>query len=114
MYQYEIIESVFLELLGCDPTKPDKTNLATARKLTDFISGKLQLDMYHDKINFASDHAISNSICKAMEKMDVYDLENKWRCCGTHTGNNVYKREKSNKEKRMLFNDTKGESIFEF
>ena len=42
VHQFEIFKSIFLEMIKCDPTKPDKSCAATAKKLVDFIDGKFR------------------------------------------------------------------------
>ena len=102
-------QSLFLELLPCDPTKRDKTCAATAEKLMNFIQGKLGLQKYQKRMNFTSDDAIACAIHKAMAKVGMPDLENRWSNCCTHDGNNIHKRGKSNKATRMRLGDGKGE-----
>lgn len=61
--------NIFLELLKCDPSKPDKTAEATAEKLLAFIHGEMNLKEYDDFLTFTSDYAIYGSIIKAMNKL---------------------------------------------
>ena len=129
--------NLFLELLECDPSKPDKTAEATAEKLLAFIHGEMNLKEYDDFLTFTSDYAIYGSIIKAMNKLgsdlkliytvksDISEpnifnrliifsnlkgfvgLENKWVVCSTHDVMNVFKLADKNLWENILKKDGK-------
>ena len=96
---------LFVKLLECDPTKPDKTVAATAEKFVSFLRQTLYLDHFPDKINITTDYAIHGRLGEELNNLGMFHLENKISVCGSHDGQNLFK----NANKKMNMNIEMGD-----
>ena len=83
--------NIFLSLEECDKFIGEKTCEATAHKLYDFLSKKMNLLDHMSKVTFTSDHAIYEGIEKYLNQLGIKNLANKFVICAAHNVMNVFK-----------------------
>ena len=101
--------SLFMDFNKCDQATNDKTSEATAKKLADFIFGKMRMEKHKSKIQFCSDHAIRNGILEKMARFGVSELHSSWTLCGSHDGITINKRSSNESRENATYDDGKRE-----
>lgn len=97
--------SILYDLTHCDLIQHEKSNQHTAGLIFKFLE-TIDVLKYQDKISFAFDCAISDTIPPLLESLGLINAKYKTRTCGAHNVQNYRKRGEKDLKEVIQTDDT--------
>ena len=94
-------------LQPCDRTKSEKTVAETAKRIVQFLKGKMNMKKHMDLNSFTSDHALYKKMNKCMKEEGFIDVELVWNVCTTHNAVNLCNATNAEFKENVKLKDTK-------
>ena len=94
-------------LTKCDLTKSEKSVAETAKRIVQFLNGKMNMEKHMDINTFTSDHALYRTMNKCMKDEGFIDVELVWNVCAGHNAVNLCNATNDEFKENAKFKDTK-------